>query len=124
GNTVDGDGCSSSGVVEPGFSCVLATCEPLGGGCAVRVPVTHRDFAQTDADFGYTPDEVDGSGLVPGLVAATLDAEGRPVLADAPGGSAGVDSSASFARWFTGGTEVEGELLLFENGSGGWVNRF
>ncbi len=44
GNTLDGDGCSSTCKKEPGFSCTLYTKTPN----TVSLPVTYRDFRGRD----------------------------------------------------------------------------
>ena len=67
-----------------------------------------------------------GSAIVPGIAKDLLDAEGRPVLGKAPA-NACIESAQSFARWFRDGTgivKVIGDLVLYDNGAGGYVNRF
>jgi fibro-slime domain-containing protein len=126
GNLVDGDGCSSTCTVEGGFNCVAEeACELLNDQCVLRVPAVFRDFPATHQDF------VDGacSTLVPGAVANELNENGRPALS----GSAAVQQAClsnetNFQQWYTDvpGTNVTvvGELLLFDNGNGGYVNRY
>jgi fibro-slime domain-containing protein len=121
GNAKDGDGCSASCAVEDGFTCTTETsCEMRDGQCILRVPAIFRDFAESHADFGI------GCGmLVTGVVAAQLSAEGKPVLAN--GSAACIESADSFAQWYTDNPSnptVVGELTLYENGRGGFVNRF
>lgn len=133
GNTIDGDGCSSKCTTEKGFTCKQqAQCEKVNGKCVLRVPAIFRDFSDNDPDFGWPvyPDTTcgipEGRPIVPGIAQARLDAEGRPVLGVAPK-EACIASAQSFARWFrdnTGTVRVVGDLLLFDNGNGGYVNRF
>jgi fibro-slime domain-containing protein len=121
GNTRDGDGCSAECALESGFMCTTASsCEMRDGKCILRVPVIYRDFDQAHPDF-----EVGCGTLVTGVVQDTLDAEGKPVLAN--GGAACIESATSFHEWYTSHAKnatIVGELVLFENGSGGYVNRF
>ncbi len=132
GNTTDGDGCSATCTKETGFTCTQeAQCEMVNGGCVLRVPAIFRDFSDKDPDFGWPvyPDETcgikEGDPIVPGIAADRLDAEGRPVLGKAPA-KACIESAASFARWFRddGPVVVVGDVVLFDNGEGGYVNRF
>jgi fibro-slime domain-containing protein len=120
GNTKDGDGCSSTCMVERGFTCTTAdTCEMKNGRCILRVPVIFRDFSEnTDHDFGV------GCGtLTTGVVKDTLDSDGLPVLAD--GSNACIQSPASFAEWYRASkdnSQIVGELVLWQNAAGGYVN--
>ena len=133
GNTVDGDGCSSKCTVETGFTCKqVAVCEKINGSCVLRVPAIFRDFAGTDDDFNRPvyPDTTcgipEGKPIVPGIAQNLLDADGRPVLGTAPP-EACIKSAQTFARWFrdnNGSVRVVGNLVLFDNGNGGYVNRF
>ena len=121
GNTKDGDGCSSTCKIEPGFNCTTNTsCEMLDGKCIMRVPAIYRDFAESHPDFG-----VGCATLVKGIVQNRLNADGKPVLAN--GGAACISSADSFAEWYTSNANnstIVGELTLYENGSGGFVNRY
>jgi len=133
GNTTDGDGCSSTCKTENGFTCKqVAQCEKINGACVLRVPAIFRDFSGTDPDFNRPPYPdttcgiIEGDPIVKGIAKDLLDAEGRPVLGTAPA-NACIKDSASFARWFrdnTGTVKVVGDLVLFDNGNGGYVNRF
>jgi fibro-slime domain-containing protein len=121
GNDRDGDGCSSSCQIEPGFSCSAdAACEMHDGHCILRVPVIFRDFNENHSDFGV------GCGqLVTGVVADRLSADGKPVLAN--GSAACIQSASSFSEWYTtspNNVSIAGELTLYENGKGGFVNRY
>jgi fibro-slime domain-containing protein len=128
GNTTPGDGCSPTCNIEPGFECTqeLACERAADGKCLLRVPAIFRDFPASHADFIET--EITGGVLLAGSVQAELDAEGRPQLA------AGLDpaktyisSAESFAEWYRDGegrVTLAGELVLFDNDNGGFVNRF
>jgi len=139
GNTIDGDGCSSTCKTETGFTCKqVAQCEKVNGACVLRVPAIFRDFAGTEPDFNRPvyPDATCGipealppkapTPIVTGIAKEKLDADGRPVFGIAPA-NACITSAQSFARWFrdnTGVVKVVGNLVLYDNGSGGYVNRF
>lgn len=129
GNTTDGDGCSATCTVELGYECQSdAPCETVGGACSILVFAKHRDFADSDPDFGI--DEDDNSCGIPeddpiqtGIANSILDAEGLPTLGNARV-DACIEDVTSFARWFRDGTTRIGSLRLFDNGKGGYVNRF
>jgi fibro-slime domain-containing protein len=133
GNTIDGDGCASTCTKESGFTCNQeALCERLNGECILRVPAIFRDFSDKDPDFGWPvyPDTTcgipEGDPVVTGIAKDELDAEGRPVLGRAPA-NACIESAETFARWFRdsdGVVKVVGDIVLFDNGEGGYVNRF
>jgi fibro-slime domain-containing protein len=121
GNERDGDGCSSACEMERGFRCTAAgPCDPSSGRCRLRVPVIYRDFDEAHPDF-----EVGCGEHVAGIVQGTLGEDGAPVLAN--GNGACIESAATFAEWYGASAEsrtVVGELVLFENGKGGFVNRY
>lgn len=121
GNNKDGDGCSSRCELEPGFTCTTDdSCEMLNGKCALRVQAIYRDFASDHPDF-----EVGCGQLVTGVVEDMLDAEQKPVLEN--GASACIQSQSSFDEWYRSGPSnatVVGELVLYDNGAGGFVNRY
>jgi fibro-slime domain-containing protein len=123
GNTIDGDGCSSSCTFENGFTCTQeSTCEMVNGECILRVPAIFRDFPGSHPDFGGH----NCSEVATGMVEDSLDAAGRPV-GTAGINSACVTSAATFAEWYTDSPdnlEVIGDIVLFDNGEGGYVNRF
>jgi len=132
GNTIDGDGCSADCKIEKGFTCKqVPQCEKINGKCVLRVPAIFRDFSDNDPDFGWPTDSTtcgipEGKPIVPGIAASALDAEGRPVLAKAPA-EACIESTQSFGAWFrdrAGVMKVTGDIVLFDNGNGGFVNRF
>jgi fibro-slime domain-containing protein len=121
GNRKDGDGCSADCKREAGFTCTdNSSCERVGGGCLFRVPVLYRDFNESHSDFGI------GCGtLTTGVVQNMLDAKGKPVLAN--GNNACIESATSFAEWYTTGSNnaaIPGNLTLYDDGKGGYVNRY
>jgi fibro-slime domain-containing protein len=130
GNLVDGDGCSSTCTKETGFECVAeAACELVGGQCSLRVPAIFRDFSDTHPDFGE--DVVTGgrlcTDLATGAVADTLDGNRRPTLSGDNLDQACLSTQENFADWYTSNPRnvtLVGEILLFDNQSGGYVNRF
>jgi fibro-slime domain-containing protein len=92
----------------------------LDGRCIVRVPVIYRDFSQAHSDF-----QIGCGMLVTGVVQNTLSADKKPVLQD--GSSACIASASSFAEWYTetsSSSAIVGEIILYENGAGGFVNRY
>src|SRR4051812_37469581 len=119
GNVLNGDGCSADCKREPGFECEQKpSCEMVGGQCALRVPVVFRDFSAAHADF-----HCGGATGRPGIAAKLTN--GKPQLLD---GSTGcISSAASFAQWYTTNDQnrvVPSSILLFDNGAGGFVNRY
>jgi fibro-slime domain-containing protein len=129
GNTLDGDGCSATCTIENGFTCKQEPqCEKINDKCVVRVPAIFRDFGESHPDFGGGNEcgLKEGDPIVPGIAQAMLDAEGRPVLGTAPA-SACIQSAQSFGGWFRDGKDavrLVSSVVLFDNGSGGYVNRF
>jgi len=127
GNRIDGDGCSSNCTIESGFNCdQQAACELIGGQCALRVSAIFRDFSGTHPDF-TEGNNARCTTLAPGAVATNLDANRRPVLVANPPAAACMSTPQNFADWYTSNERnvtVVGELVLFDNGQGGYVNRF
>jgi fibro-slime domain-containing protein len=123
GNLIDGDGCSSTCTLEGGFTCVAqAACETVADQCVLRAPAVFRDFPDSHTDFGGNV----CTTLEIGAVAATLDANGRPTLGN-NSAAACLSTAASFADWYTSNSSnvtLVGEIVLFDNGQGGYVNRF
>jgi fibro-slime domain-containing protein len=124
GNVQPGDGCSATCATEVGFDCVEVALAPPD---SVDLPVTYRDFvASCDSgvgDDGRTPRLAEGvagaappyghldmecytgTGLVTGMVADTLGADGKPVRAGdtTPATSNG---AASFDLWYRDDPDV------------------
>jgi fibro-slime domain-containing protein len=129
GNTQSGDGCSATCTVESGYMCSAAACDRLGGHCVLRVPAVFRDFNASTLANGH-PDFSPGfnsTGALQGLLLPDLDAEGKPQLA-APSTPGFLHSAGAFAEWYrdTPGVNatVPGEIVLWEDGAGGYVNRW
>lgn len=122
GNRRDGDGCSASCELEDGFHCELASgCSASDERCVLRVQVIYRDFSPDHPDF-----QIGCGEHVPGLVEPRLSTAGKPVLAGR-GGRACIQSSDTFGQWYADGSEsatIVGELALYDNGNGGFVNRY
>ena len=122
GNLIDGDGCSSACKVEPGW-----TCQQPAIGNKMSVPAIYRDFrAGNPADF-----EAGASGsfnATAGIVSTTLNDKGKPVLSASAPSSGHVTSADTFAQWYTDtagvNATIPGQLVLWANGSGGYVNRY
>ncbi len=122
GNTVSGDGCSANCTIEDGFTCERATaCELVNDECVLRVPAIFRDFTSEHPDFGgHTC-----STLAQGAVEATLNEAGKPVMSSGmPTGDPCLTTPDNFTEWYAAGQTYVDELVLFDNGRGGYVNRF
>jgi fibro-slime domain-containing protein len=121
GNSLAGDGCSATCQAEAGYQCTQDdTCAQVGGQCVLEVPAIFRDFKAAHSDF----EEGSCAGVAvatPGLVATQL-VNGKPVA-----GSKSMCTS-SFAQWYADvpgtNTKLVSKLVLFENGAGGFVNRY
>jgi fibro-slime domain-containing protein len=121
GNTADGDGCSSACAVEQGWTCAQPNI-----GDKMLVPVVYRDFKfhrPTDFEDGITG----AYAPFPGMVNATLDANGKPVFSDIVG-KAHVASADSFSQWYKDVSGVNhstaSKLALWNDGKGNYVNRY
>ncbi|MFZ5892406.1 MAG: DUF4215 domain-containing protein [Myxococcota bacterium] len=135
GNQRDGDGCSHECKVEvdQGFTCKdnADTCiKAPDGKCTLRVPAIFRDFKGRNESGGHPDFEQGGSNrlTLTGLVRRDLDAQGKPVYAGGANAAAALIKSAdSFAQWYRTSSvnkELVGEIVLWDNGKGGYVNRF
>jgi fibro-slime domain-containing protein len=117
GNNISGDGCSASCTVEPGYQCELP---PLGA--TMTVPIVYRDFTATHDDF--EPGVLGLENATTGLVEPVL-VDGKPVLVAA--GAGNITSPATFADWYSDGpasATIPSHLVLWDNGAGGYVNRW
>jgi fibro-slime domain-containing protein len=90
------------------------------------VPVIYRDFRfHNPTDF--EPGTSTSYAAVPGMVNATLDADGKPVYSGM-GGKALVASADTFAEWYRDVPAVNhatpSKLPLWDNRKGGYVNRY
>ncbi len=127
GNTLDGDGCSGECAIEEGYTCAPdTTCEEVAGECVLRISAVFRDFDTYGDPAG---DFAGGGDIILKLVAPTLDEQGKPVAVSDVSALSGnsIASPESFARWYRESEDSEtlvGSLVLFDNGAGGYVNRF
>src|SRR5690606_666093 len=68
------------------------------------------------------------TALAVGAVQLQLDAQRHPVLSAQNPGLACMSNPANFSQWYTSDPAANqtlvGELVLFDNGQGGYVNRF
>ncbi|MFC1641688.1 DUF4215 domain-containing protein, partial [Myxococcota bacterium] len=121
GNSRSYDGCSSACQIEPGYQCT----QPALGD-TIRVPIVYRDFDERHPDF--QPQATGCEDVTPSIVENRLDDDGKPVLARANGSACATTSStASFATWYRDASVNEtlaSTLVLYENGLGGYVNRW
>jgi fibro-slime domain-containing protein len=131
GNILDGDGCSHDCKVEAGFTCSAAPCEQVDGACVLRLPVVYRDFNGVNAG-GHADFEKGGcDAVVPGMIESDLlyDATAKHEIPmfKAADGTGCVTSATTFADWYkptAKSKSVIDTILLFDNGSGGFVNRY
>jgi len=125
GNTISGDGCSSDCKVEPGYQCE----QPPNTAKTMTVPMVARDF-NYGGDFQPKTPATGKFDAVPGLAQNTLDSEGKPQASATattnPNGY--ITSAASFANWYRDApgtnTTYKTTLTLYDNGNGGFVNRY
>ena len=128
GNTTKGDGCSPDCKQEDGFQCS----QPDANSPTMTVPITYRDFlagkGKTDAghpDF-YEADAQGQNVPITGLVANTLDNEGKPVYAGTAASKGFITSADTFKQWYRDvkgvNTTYVSTLLLHNNGTGTYVN--
>ncbi len=132
GNHRNGDGCSSDCKLEDGFKCQNeSACELVNDICTLTVPAVFRDFNSKNSTGGHVDFQPDCSGetAATGLVEKKLDKDGRPKLvspAPDPAKSC-IKSADSFAQWYRDNdfnVKIPGTIVLFDNGNGGFVNRY
>ncbi|MGC4091620.1 MAG: DUF4215 domain-containing protein [Polyangiaceae bacterium] len=145
GNVRNGDGCSSACKVEQGFTCKSdAPCEEVNGKCTLAVPVVYRDFNFSGSSGGHQDFQPGGTSnfvVAKGLVQDMWDADKKPVFSGkgncidkqgvgtaCPTPPAFIHSTSSFAQWYRDAAPssgpIPGTLRLWDNGKGGFVNRF
>ncbi len=121
GNLRDGDGCSSSCVQEEGYNCQPPeAC--TGDDCTLTLPIIFRDFSEDHTDFGVSCGTIERN-----VPQALLSADGKPVLSAASYDDACINTTASFADWYTDQAvnhQVTGTIVLYPDGNGGYVNRY
>ncbi len=123
GNTTSGDGCSSTCQEEPGYDCKEdLSCEEMNGECVLRVPVVYRDFDEQHADFEVTCRGADGGLAAETGMVETMLAEGKPVAA----AGAADACITQLDQWYSdsGSPAIVRDMVLFDNGDGGFVNRY
>ena len=118
-NHANGDGCSADCKVESGWSCAQP---PVGN--KIMVPVIYRDFrSQNPTDF--ESGKLGSLAVVPGMVNAALDADGKPVYSGIGGNVASADTFAEWYRDIPGVNHATASKMpLWDNGKGGYVNRY
>ncbi|HYQ02856.1 MAG TPA: DUF4215 domain-containing protein [Polyangiaceae bacterium] len=134
GNTKSGDGCSSDCKKEGGFMCSeTANCEKINDKCILRVPVIYRDLTTKHPDVEPTckgstgaPGTDPGTAATPGLVNKTLS-NGVPTQVNkvtTPSEANGCIQSLD--TWYSdkGAPAIVRDIVLFDNGKGGYVNRY
>lgn len=120
GNLTNGDGCDENCKVEEGYTCELQSgeCERAANGeCILRVPVTYRDFSASHKSF--ESQQCDVGKLTQGKVGDRL-VNGIPEPTDTA-------DCWAVDEWYTSSSSnvtVHSELVLFDNGNGGFVNRW
>lgn len=134
GNRINGDGCDENCEVEEGYTCEVAEgeCERAANGeCIVRVPVIYRDFPSAHKSFQRT--ECDTKKLAQGNVSEFLS-NGIPQVVE-PADCADEDEACralhadcwAVDEWYTSSSDNVthySELVLYEDGAGGFVNRW
>jgi fibro-slime domain-containing protein len=125
GNVRDGDGCSSTCKLEGGFTCTQANnCEKLNDACILRVPVVYRDLTDKHPDVEPT---CTGSGTPPGTL-ATAKLVAAALTNGVPTATAAATAACitSLDTWYSdkGAPAIVRDIVLFDNGKGGFVNRY
>lgn len=130
GNAIAFDGCSATCTLEQGYVCEQAPPCPDGQeDCPMDLPIVFRDFKVSHPDF-QEPDPAGTEdrpcdGYAPGIAKPTLDANGKPEFNMAP--AKACVSAEGFAQWYVDSDEAStilGDIILYPNGNGGYVNRF
>lgn len=124
GNTAENDGCSSSCVIEPGFTCMTETftdtqpCSHDQAKECLQLPVIYRDFVAAGFPGGHDDMLIYGkmrsngetigglAGSCRDMLADTLDDQGKPRLktdymgCEELGGALSIASMTSVSDWF------------------------
>ena len=134
GNTKDGDGCSSTCKKEAGFECTQQkpACEKINDACVLRVPVIYRDTIVDKVKFPDVEPTCLGSGTpagtkaTPGLVATTLTNGVPTAVTKATTGTEANGCITAMDTWYSdkGSPPIVRDIVLFDNGKGGYVNRY
>src|SRR5262249_46094083 len=102
GNTKDGDGCSSTCKIEPGWTCTAANQPPAQ---TLTIPILYRDMLYNGTTVpgpGHSDFEHFNSGLATGLVQSTLGADSKPVWKSNFGSNTGqsLTGAVNFCWWY------------------------
>ncbi|HEY8945009.1 MAG TPA: DUF4215 domain-containing protein, partial [Polyangiaceae bacterium] len=131
GNLRSGDGCSSTCTLEEGFNCTNdVQCDPAAATCSLTVPAIFRDFNAQGKAGGHPDFEpiADGTGVITGLVEPRWDEDKKPVQSSKASEMNGyMHGKAAFAQWYRDAapaSPVPGSITLWNNGKGGYVNRW
>jgi fibro-slime domain-containing protein len=109
----------------PGASCVQTE-----GSEKIAVSAVYRDFRGTTkaSPSDFEAGVVGSAKASPGMVEATLDADGKPVYTGLAGGAIRVASKESFATWYRNAEGVNhattGSIALWKTDAGTYVNRY
>ncbi|MFZ5896963.1 MAG: fibro-slime domain-containing protein [Myxococcota bacterium] len=130
GNLIDGDGCSATCTVEPGFSCTNPKCDANREHCGVTMSASFRDFNASTEPLGhpdFSPPATNFRRSLPGLVEPLLNARGKPELV-AASTEGFIQSKATFQEWYEDGggrsAAISGSLVLWNDLAQGVVNRW
>lgn len=114
GNKINGDGCNDKCEVEDGFKCYQEGCASEED-CTLTASVIYRDFSHTHSDFS-----VSCSTMSKGMVADELGGDWKPRFVGNPDG----DCVKSFDDWYNGAPDKVGQIVLYPDGNGNFVNRY
>ena len=133
-NLVDGDGCSSTCMIETGFSCTDTTAPPPA---QLNLAVTYRDMISFPIGTAVRHPDFEifaGMDVTPNLVKAAADANGKPVMdgrCTQPGVTAQcpydqqLTTAANFAQWYHDASgvnlDIPGTVLLAKQANGSYV---
>ena len=120
GNRLDGDGCSSDCKTEDGYECKQEGCLD-DDDCTLIIDAVYRDFPSSHPDFDLGEDCDD---LVTGMVEDKIGDDWKPVLSGSVKPAACVSSSSSFSEWYHDKPAKVGQIVLYPDGNGNFVNRY
>jgi fibro-slime domain-containing protein len=104
GNLNSGDGCSSTCTVEDGAQCTDFSNQTPS---LIEVPIVLRDFKGQNEPGGHPDFERDICGLLQGIAAQNLDADGKPVYT----GAGCVQSQQTFRQWYRNDPSVNRTVI-------------
>ncbi len=120
GNQIDGDGCSSKCETEVGYECKQEGCVD-DEKCTLVIDAIFRDFPNSHPDFDLGED---CDALVKGMVEDRIGDDWKPVLAGNVDPDACVTSAATFSEWYNKAPSKVGQIVLFPDGNGNFVNQY